>query len=217
MRNVASRVDLTKVPLTIVDQQSKLRVDAQALGVVSAGESKLVKVDAGDHLIEAQAEDLEWEGAVHVEKPGQIIVKTGLLSMRAAKRWVGEWIGGTDYGAVTYHSDETPRTRSSTQYSHYFEWFTFRIDDRGGCTGTRNNSFYNNFNRAGESDDDLKQRVVASARTANATTVTFACTVTPGGEINGGLGGLVSADGLLTFNKTWAARDRVTVRLQRTK
>lgn len=193
--------------LIIVDRQCKLRVDAQPLGAVAAGESKLVKLDPGDHIIEAQAEDLKWERTVQIVKPGQTIVKTGLSSLKAASRWVGEWIGGTDYGEVTF------RNGDSIQYSHYFERFIFRVTREGGCTVTHETTFDNDFKGPNESEYALVQRVAARARTAHLGSRTLQCTVTPEGPLDSDWP--VSTEGDLTFAKVFADRGRVTVRLQR--
>jgi hypothetical protein len=194
--------------LIVADQQGKIRVDAQPLGSVAAGEGKLVRVDPGDHLIQAQSADLVWNSTIHVEKPGQVIVQTGLKTLRLALPWVGEWVGGIDYGETVSSSG------SSIVYAHYYERFTFRIDRSGGCTMTLDRSFDNGFNRDGESPYALVERVAASARNAHAVNYTSSCTITSDGGMNGA-GVSVAPDGNLGFNECWADKRRVTVHLER--
>jgi hypothetical protein len=199
--------------LIVVDQQCRLRVDAQPLGSVAASQSKVVRVDTGEHLIEAQAGDLKWEKIVQVEKPGQIIVRTNLLSAKAADEWVGEWVGEADYGEVRYPN-------GMLFAYHRFERLTFRVSKEGACTVARETSLGNGFAKDGESEFELVQRVTASARTGTYAINNHNCTITPQGEIQ--VGDIsVNADRNLTFNKI---RDeppfdggRVTVRLEARK
>jgi hypothetical protein len=193
--------------LIIADQQCKLRVDAQPLGTLTAGEGKLVRVDPGDHLIQAQAADLVWNSTIHVEKPGQVIVQTGLKALRLASPWVGEWVGGIDYG-------DTQNIAGTIHYSHFFERFTFLIDHSGGCRLTEERHFDNSYARDGESPYALMQRVAASARTAHAFSAFVNCTITSGGGIEGPLVS-VTSDGNLSFSECFADKRRVTVHLER--
>jgi hypothetical protein len=196
--------------LIVADKRCSLRVDTQPLGAVAAGQGKLARVSAGDHLIEAQAGGLKWEATVRVEKPGQIVVKTGLSNLKAAAKWVGEWNGSTDYGEVTLRSGDT------AFYAHHFERYTIRVMPDSGCSVTHENSFANGFNSNGESEYALVQRVIVNARTANFSQQTLACGFTPGGGIEGG-GVSVSADGNLTFTKWFGDKGVITVPLERKK
>ncbi len=107
-------------------------------------------------------------------KPGQIVVKTGLSNLKFAAKWVGEWVGRTDYGEVTRRSGDT------LFYSDYVERYTFRVRQDAACSVTHENSFANSFNSNGESEYSLVQRVIVNARTANFSQQTLACTFTPG-------------------------------------
>jgi hypothetical protein len=193
--------------LIIADQTCKIRVDAQPLGTVAAGEGKLVRVDPGDHQVQAQAADLVWNSTIHVEKPGQVIVQTGLKTLTLASPWVGEWLGGIDYG-------DAQNMAGTIQYSHFFERFTFRIDHSGGCRLIEERNFDNSYTREGESPYALMQRVAASARTAHAWSATFNCTITSDGGIDGPLVS-VTPDGNLSFDECWADKRRVTIHLER--
>ncbi len=192
--------------LIFVDQPCTLRVDGQNLGALAAGDSKLVRLDLGAHLIEAKSGDVNWESTVRTEKPGQEIVRTTLSSLKAASKWVGEWAGGTSYGSDNVNGN----------FSYYYELYTFRIGTGGNCSVIKETSFTNDFKRNNESTYDMHQRVMSEARTRNPVTNGYSCQVTPEGQIHSPYGD-VTKDGDFTFKQTWANEERVTVRLQRTK
>ena len=67
------------------DMAATLSVDANEIGSFAQHEVRSIRVGLGQHLVRAVAGDLMWEQVVTADKAVQMVVRTGLLEVKAQR------------------------------------------------------------------------------------------------------------------------------------
>jgi len=71
--------------LITADMAATISVDAKEIGAFAQDEVRTIPVGVGQHLVRAVAGDLKWEHVVTVDKVGQMVVRTGLVELKAQR------------------------------------------------------------------------------------------------------------------------------------